>query len=143
MRSDIVQHNATELTVPQVSAVAALAVGSTVTQAALRAGVDRSTLHRWLADDPIFVAALNQAKQEAIDAIRIEVMVGATEAVRVVRDILSSAQVSPALRLRAALALLHSVGVMNPEPIGPTDPKEAAADIKRREFSRTLASIMP
>ena len=143
MRSDITPHNATELTVSQCSAVAALVVSSSVTDAASRAGVDRSTVHRWLADDPRFVAALNQAKRDALDAIRSQVRAGASEAVQVVRDILASHEVGPAVRLKAALALLQSVGALAPDVIGPTDPEDAEAEAKHREFSRLVARLGP
>ncbi len=59
------QHNATDkgeshdLPPTQERVVAALITGSTVTRAAELAGVDRTTVHRWLRDDWDFQAPLN------------------------------------------------------------------------------------
>src|SRR4051812_19116210 len=99
MGRDIVRNNATELSVVQLAAVAALSSGANVTAAASKAKVDRTTVHRWLAEQPEFVAAVNRAKQEAIDAIRAEVRAGAAEAAQVVREILVTKHCGPAIRL--------------------------------------------
>src|SRR4051794_4458037 len=54
MARDIMPHNATELAPNQLAAIAALVGDCSVTDAAGRAGVDRTTLHRWLAGDAAF-----------------------------------------------------------------------------------------
>ena len=142
MANDIVRHNATELSVTQLSAIAALASGSNVTDAAAKAKVDRTTVHRWLADDPEFVAAVNRAKQDALDAIRAEVQAGAADAIKAVRKIVTGTGVGPAVRLRAAMALLQSSGALIPETIGPTDPEDIRAENNRRAHSRMLANLL-
>jgi hypothetical protein len=99
------------------------------------------TVHRWLSEDAVFVATLNQAKREAIDAIRPEVRDGAVEAIKVVRAIMANLSAASPIRLRAALALLDSVGALDPEPIGPTEPEEIEAEIQRREMSRVISGL--
>ncbi len=62
MSRDNLPQNATLpalLSIGQDKALAALLSGATVTAAAKSADVDRGTLHRWLADDPTFIAAYN------------------------------------------------------------------------------------
>ena len=141
MRRDIVLHNPTLLSPPQLSALAALTGGATVTSAAASAKVDRSTVHRWLADDPEFAAALNRSKREAIEAIRAEVQVGAAEAIRVVRGLMADRWSGPSVRLRAALALLAAAGAFDREPIGPTDARDIEAARKKAEFGRLLDNL--
>src|SRR5262245_44514608 len=62
---DTLQRNPTPpLTPPQETALAALLLGKTVTAAAQTAGVDRTTIYRWLKEDFDFLAALNRGRQE-------------------------------------------------------------------------------
>jgi hypothetical protein len=138
MGRDIVRHNATELTVPQVSAIVQFVDGSNVTAAAAAVGVDRATVYRWMADNPAFVAALNLAKQEALQAVRNEIRIGASEAVRTVRDLITHPASGVSTRLRAALALIDRVGASLPEAIGPTDPQSIAAERCREAHAKLL-----
>ena len=57
-----------DLTTAQTVAVVRLASGDTVTAAAEAAGVARESVHRWMGDDPVFLAALNTARTEVRDA---------------------------------------------------------------------------
>ena len=112
--------DATDLSPNQLAAIAALVNGASVTDAAKRAGVDRTTLHRWRSGDSRFVAELNRAKQEALDAVRGEMRNALADAAKVVRELITSADTPPSIRLRASLALLESAGALAPESIGPT-----------------------
>ena len=142
MGRDIVRHNATDLTVPQVSAIGHIVAGANVTTAASAVGVDRATVYRWMADNPAFVAALNLAKQEALAAIRDEMRIGAGEAMRTVRDLMSDPASGALTRLRAALALLDRVVGSVPETIGPTNPETVAAqDRQQSQMERLLESL--
>ena len=51
----------------------ALLLGATVTDAAARAGVDRSTLYRWLNDDPKFHGELTRIKRERFESARAQI----------------------------------------------------------------------
>ena len=76
MARDIVRRNGTHpaaassgLPVDQERAISALLTGESVTAAAGRAGVSRQTVHRWLAEDPAFIAEYNQARREIAEAV--------------------------------------------------------------------------
>jgi hypothetical protein len=105
----------------QIAAIAAITVGSTITEAALKAGIDRSTVHLWLRRDAAFVAELNRAKLEQLEVLHAELRSLAGEATRTLRTLLTTPETPPAIRLRAAIAVIQSVGGMEQEKIGPTD----------------------
>jgi hypothetical protein len=108
-------------TTNQLMAIQALARGQTVTQSATAAGVDRTTVHRWLRDDPEFIAELNLTHLETADGIRGEIRALASDAVKAVRELVTSPLSPPAVRLKAALAILETVNGMAREAIGMTD----------------------
>jgi ribosomal protein L22 len=107
--------------------------GATVTEATRQANVDRTTFYLWLRSDVNFQAELNRAKQERANATRSQMMELAETAVATVREILTNAQASASLRLKAALAVLQGIGSLKPEDIGDTDPdvlrQKAAFDV--------------
>jgi hypothetical protein len=72
----------------QLTAIVELLLGSTVTEAAEKARVDRTTVHRWLSSDALFVATLNQLKQEEVDAIRSRMRSAAVTAVETVEELI-------------------------------------------------------
>lgn len=90
MGCDISPHNATGLSPTQLAAIAALVGGASVTDAAGRAGIDRTTLHRWMSGDAAFVATLNLTKREALDAIRGDLRSAVVDAARVIRELFMS-----------------------------------------------------
>ena len=111
------------LTLTQCKAIAALVSGQNVTDAAKQAGVDRSTLHRWLKSDPRFVAAYNQERADQQSALREQLHSLASDAVDTVRELLSGEETPPAVRLRAALAVIGTAR-SRPDSIGPTEPED-------------------
>lgn len=123
----------------QLKAIAALASGASVIDAAAQAGVDRSTLYRWK-EIPEFAAELNRTRAEQADAIRGELRALAGTAVKTIRTILDDPTTAPGVRLRASLAVLETLKALEPESIGPTD----AATIRdhlldQKLFKDTLA----
>src|SRR5215510_15130517 len=103
MGRDIVRQNATPTTGPsplQHQAILALAGGASITSAAEAAGVDRSTIYRWLRDDAAFVVELNRAKRDHLDRVRGELRSLASDAVKALRDLVTSEATPPAVRLR-------------------------------------------
>ena len=130
------------MSAPQLFAIAALVGGASVTHAASGAGVDRTTIHGWLSGDAAFVATLNRAKQEALDATRGELRATAADAVKVVRELMTSPDAPPAIRLRAALALLEAVGGLEPDPIGPTDPDMVETQWRKAEGAARLERLL-
>jgi AcrR family transcriptional regulator len=134
MANDITPRNATGLSPQQITALVELVTGSTVTEAAKRAGVDRTTVHRWLASDALFVATLNQAKQEALDAVRARMRLAADVAVSTVWGLITGDDVHPAIRLKAAVTVLGAVGGLGPEEIGPTEVEGVEASWRRARW---------
>ena len=108
------QQNSTEstLTPKQAKVIEALAIGASVTAAAKRAGVDRSTVYIWMKDDEDFEAQLMLARRDCADTMRAQLRELADDAVKTVQEVMKSTEVSAAVRLKAALAVLQSVGSM-------------------------------
>jgi hypothetical protein len=127
-------------------AIAALSAGSTVTEAAARAGVNRVTVSRWRTDDVVFIAALNAGRAELRDAVRARL-----HALGTVREILTDRNSPSAVRLKAAQDVLAAVGARDPEgPLGPfaTDPEllrreRVEAEAEWEKWSIMLDSAMP
>jgi transposase-like protein len=109
------RQNSTEsaLDPKQIQAIEALAGGASVTDAARRAGVDRSTIYLWMGNSGDFKAQLNLARRECADTMRARLRELAEDAVKTVRELMKSTDVSAAVRLKAALSVLQSVGAMD------------------------------
>lgn len=126
------QQNSTKstatLTQQQWEMIAALVRGATVTDATKQANVDRTTFYLWLKSDATFVAELNRAKQEQTDAIRAQLRGLADTAMATLREMLIGAEISPGVRLKAALSVLQSLGSLEPEPIGKTEPDQVETE---------------
>jgi hypothetical protein len=105
---------------------------------AKQVGVDRSTIYRWLHEDEIFVAKLNQAKQEHIQAVRGELSRLAYDATRVVSEFLLSPDAPWPIKLKTALTILNAFGALVPEKIGSTDPDE----IRSEQSTRRILSFI-
>ena len=67
------------------------------------------------------MAELNRAKLEQLEVLHAELRSLAGEATRTLRTLLTTPETPPAIRLRAAIAVIQSVGGMEQEKIGPTD----------------------
>jgi 50S ribosomal subunit-associated GTPase HflX len=113
----------TELTPQQTEVITALARGATVTDATQQANIDRTTYYLWL-KNPNFEAELNRAKKEQADARRVQLHGLADTAISTLREILTGADVPAPVRLKAALAVLQSIGTLKSEPNGEIDPEK-------------------
>jgi len=132
VRRDTVRQNATDSTdANQALAIEALVSGSTVTAAAEQAGVSRATLHRWLASDHVFLAALNDRKTEVLAEVRGQLRSMAAEAVAVYRRVLDPKGpfIPTAVRLKAAGAVLAMIGADTPERVGSSDPDKVLDEL--------------
>jgi hypothetical protein len=116
-------------------AITALVAGATMQAAADAAGVDRTTLWRWMREDAAFIAEYNQARADQRDAVQAELRSLATDALAVVRGMLQDDEAPPALRLRAAMAVLDVAAADKP---GPMDYEEIQGDLRRRDTCRLL-----
>src|SRR6266542_3630554 len=134
-----------ELTPKQNQVINALAHGSSVTNAATQAEVDRTTIYLWMKTDALFVAELNRAREDRRDALRAQLGELASEASNVVSDLLRCEGTPAAVRLKAALCVLQAVGALGGRAIGHTDPeaieqgwKQDEADQRHRDFINSL-----
>ena len=97
------------LSQPQLRALNALVTGSSVTDAALAAGVHRCTVHTWCRGHELFRSALEDSKRIHAEVV-IDHYRGLVEtAVLTLRDILTDLDCAPGIRLKAALAVLNTV----------------------------------
>ena len=98
-----------ELSAAQRRAIEALLSEPSIEAAAEVSGVGRRTLHRWLAEDATFTAALRTAQDRAIDAAVSRLAGGAGDAADVLISIANDDAERGATRVSAARALLDSV----------------------------------
>ncbi len=97
------------LTVKQLEVVKALSSGLSATTAADVAGLHRTTIHHWCRTIPEFRDALEVAKQARIDIVYDEMNALVSPSIDILRHIIEDESVSPALRIRTALAILKFV----------------------------------
>jgi hypothetical protein len=81
---------------------------------------------------------LNRARAEARVAVRGEQRALAASAVAALRWLVKSTDSPPAIRSKAALAVLTAVGADRPEVIGSTDPAEVRCESDERASFRAL-----
>ncbi len=98
------------LTPVQLRIAAALASGSTVVRAALDAAVHRTTIHKWLQTSKEFLEAVKQARDHYDALIADQLNELSVVALETLRQLLTNPDTPPAVRLRAALAVLNRPG---------------------------------
>jgi hypothetical protein len=91
----------------QVQVIAALARGRSVTAAAVEAGLHRSTIHHWLRHEPAFKTAIQQAHTEYAVTLNDGMRDLAALALETLHNLLADPETPPAIRLKAALAVLE------------------------------------
>jgi hypothetical protein len=113
----------------QERVLAELLHGQTITAAAETAGVSRSAVHRWLADDDAFVAALNLGKRELRRAAAARLEALADGALACVEQAVADGDA------RIALGVLRGLGLLTGDPpsIGSDDPKRLASDRRAKQ----------
>jgi hypothetical protein len=126
------------VTPAQVLAMNALLSGSEVDAAADAGGVEAETLRGWLADHHAFLARMNLAKRERADRVRAEVRGLALNAAATLRELLTSAESPPAVRLRVALAIVGAAGAIEAEKIGPTTARGVNSAMEHCRFIESL-----
>ena len=116
----------------QIRVLEAILSGESVTEAAKRAGVSRSTVHRWLLSDFTFQAALNSERHAAQRAAvaRLDWIVD-----RAFEVVINALEVDNDARV--ALAILKGAGVLSGETaIGASDAKQLAAEAQAHSSER-------
>jgi hypothetical protein len=125
--------DSTGLEPSQLRAIESLADSADVSRAAGSAGVEAERVREWLSRDPEFIAGLNRAKSERGDRLRAGVRGLADDAFATLRGLISGPHVPPAVRLKAAMAVLETANAMRGETIGSTSAAEIQADLMNRE----------
>lgn len=113
------------LTPVQVQVVAALAAGRAVVRAAADAGIHRTTIQNWVRTSEEFRDAVEKARSHFHACVAEQLNELASSALDTLRQLLSSPDTPPAIRLRAALGVLERPGAIGqgwqvPEPCGRT-----------------------
>lgn len=111
------------LSANQLEVIRSFIGGASVTDAAAKAAVDRTTVHRWQKSDFAFQASLNRGKQELWDSIEHQRLRIARAAADTVLEALPDGDV------KTALAVLKSMGALSERtpPYGSDDPTELEA----------------
>jgi transposase-like protein len=102
------------LTPVQAEVLKALVEGATVTAAAQRGGVHRSTVHLWTRDHPAFARALLVARQDRAEALLDELSNLNQLACDTFRQLLSDPNTPAATRLKAAMEIVKLVQSQRP-----------------------------
>ena len=102
------------LTAKQTDVLQALAEGLSVTAAAARAGVHRSTVHLWTRDHPTFSRAWLAARQERAEHLADSLADLHQLACDTFRQILSDDQAPASVRLKAAMEIVKLVQNQRP-----------------------------
>lgn len=122
------------LTAQQTLCLEALLGGYTATAAAERAGVGRTTVHRWQSQDFAFQAALNQGRADMQAAYQVRLEVLAEMALSAVEEAITHGDA------KTGLAVLKGLGLLSGErpPLGSGD----AATLERRASELALFEAM-
>ena len=109
-----------DITILQQKAIQLLLTGTTIAAAARELGIDRTTIYTWHKTSPPFAAALTRARSLQSQIITDSLEDLASTAIDTLREILVSSDAPPAVRLRAAQAVLTACSSSkneNPEEI--------------------------
>jgi len=115
---------ASDLNPAQRQALRLLAGGDGIVQAALKLGVNRRTLGRWVNHDPKFIAALNAWKVEQLES-------GRATALAMTDDVMTTLRTGVQRDSKLAFRMALKMGMLTPT-FGPVD----AAEVERRHRIR-------
>lgn len=121
----------------QIVAIEALMAGQSVSQAAQAAGINRTTLWRWMKGDAEFQACLNSYRLEVIEHVFAQTWRLAPLAIAAVEGALKQGDV------KIGIAVLRSLGVMDgTRPELPNDDLEELQLRQRRASWKRLTDSM-
>jgi len=103
----------------QAQVIEALAQGQTVSAAAEKAGVHRTTIHHWIRNQPQFKAAVQTAQSEYAAEVNDSIHELAAHALLSLHDLLRDPATPHAVRLKTALAILQRPHAPTPAGICP------------------------
>jgi hypothetical protein len=138
MQQDTTESVSADLPPQQTRALAALLGGATITAVADSAGVDRTTVHRWLRDDPGFQAAYNALRRDLRREVEASIERAVHRAIETVYAAIAEGDV------RAALAILRGAGVLGSysSEIGPEDPAEVEQEAELTDRERVSNQLL-
>ncbi len=113
----------------QQTAMELLVGGKSVAETARLAGVGRATVFRWLKNDPVFRAALNQWHDQIESGCHSRLMSLTDKAGDAIEKALDAGDA------RTAMQLLKGMGMIKERATGPTDPEEirTRSEIEREQ----------
>src|SRR6266404_8042483 len=98
----------------QAQVIEALAQRQTVSAAAEKAGIHRTTIHHWIRNEPQFKAAVQTAQSEYTAEVNDSIHELAAHALLTLHDLLRDISTPHAVRLKTALAILQRPHAPNP-----------------------------
>ena len=104
----------------QRTAIEWLTAGESPTSAAVAAGVGRTTVYRWMKEDPNFQAAYNAWQADVTATVKAQILAAATVAVQAVVGSMAKGDA------KTGLALLKQLGMIAPPKPGPVEPDKVA-----------------
>jgi len=124
----------TALSAPQAQVALAVAAGASVTEAARKAGIHRSTVYDWMHSEPAFSAAIEEARREYIHLLRHQLRSMSAKALARIEALLDDPSTPASVALRAALAVLGrpripEQGWMLPESVHSPDEERYSRDL--------------
>jgi hypothetical protein len=122
----------TTISPAQSLALQTLVSGGSATKAAKEAGVARETVSRWVHHDPVFLAAMQNARAELASQTRCALEALGMQAVGVLVEAVGNQFVKP-WRLKAACAVLKMIGADRAETMPMTTPEEVRVAFQERE----------
>jgi hypothetical protein len=126
-----------EISAQQRRAIEAILSGNTMTDAAKTAGVNRSTVWRWMNKDAEFQSALNSYKREALDQLSMRTTALASLAISAVEAALRAGDE------KTGIAVLRGLGFLNGVRLDPPtdDVHELRMRQRRSAFARVMESV--
>ena len=94
------------LTPKQIEVLTHFLDGATISRAARKAQVHRSTIYLWLKEDPAFTAGFTRQRTLLAEAVADRLQELHIEALDAIEESLCGPESTPAVRLRAAIFLL-------------------------------------
>src|SRR6266403_5952986 len=124
----------------QAQVIEALAQGQTVSAAAEKAGVHRTTIHHWIRNEPQFKAAVQTAQAEYAAEVNDGIRELAAHALLTLHDLLRDPATPHAVRLKTALAIPQRLHAPNPGWNLPGPVESAPAETKSDATPITAAT---
>jgi len=120
----------------QMAALQALTAGQSVREAAKSSGVGRTTVYKWLRQDPHFRATFNAWREELLESGRARLLKGSDAAIKTLLKSIADGDA------RSAVALLKGIGMLSAPRPGLTDPAMMSREMEldRRQQRVDLAA---